>query len=124
MPPERRIPLVVERRGDAVVVHRPHIVVADVLLARPHNLDGIGDVFGDSDRLFDRVDFEAATEPTAKILVVHRDPLRWQSGELRCDLLRPCRDLRAHPDLAAIRPHGDSRIERFHRACRSSSHPG
>ena len=104
----------VQGRGHAVIVERPVDVVLDVLLAGPDHLHRALDLLGDLHRLGDAVDLQPAAEAAAEQVIVDLDLVQRQAGDLRCRRLRAGQDLRAHPDVAAIRAHVHRAVHRLH----------
>ena len=104
----------VQRRGHAVVIERPIDVVLDVLLAGPDHLDRAIDLPGDLHRLGDAVDLQPAAEAAAEQVIVDLDLLQRQAGHLRRRRLGAAQNLRAEPDVAAIRAHMHRAVHRLH----------
>src|SRR5207248_7403640 len=87
--PGRRTAFRVEGALDAVEELRPVVAAADVVLARPHRLDGnprgLGDLHGLADEI--RGGRRAASEAAAEERRVDGDVLRRDAGDLRSDHL-------------------------------------
>ena len=108
----------VDHRGNAIVIHRPHTIVTNILLARPHHLERIANLFGKRHRLLDLVGFQTSTNAAAEILVMQHDLVFGQPRNFRGSADDARRHLRARPDLAFVDSHEDGRVQRFHRGMR------
>ena len=96
------------------MVHRTHAIVTNVLLTRPDDLERIRHLLGQGQRLLDRIRFQASSEATAEILVVHDDLVFGQARDLCRRVENACRHLGAHPDFALVGSHEDGGVERLH----------
>ena len=72
-----------DARRQHVAIDRPIDVVLDVLFARLHDLDRAVDFRRDAHGLVDVIRFEPATEAAADQMIVDRDLLGRQAGDLR-----------------------------------------
>src|SRR4029453_7354851 len=95
-------PAVRQGCGDRVAVNGSVNVVLYVLFARPHDLNRTVNVPRNTDGTVDHVHLEPAPKATTDIVVVHDYSVDRNPGGFRCSLLRPCHDLRAGPDFAAV----------------------
>ena len=111
-------PAGVQSGGDTVEVVGTIVIVAQVFLARPHELDRVVHLLGDCGRHVDAVNVEPPAEGAAHELVVDDDFVGRQPGCRRHRVLCPHRHLRAHPDLGAIRLDVQRAIQRLHRRVR------
>jgi hypothetical protein len=71
MGPDRRTAVFVESRSEAVEVARAEAVVPNILLARPNDLQGVGHLLGEANRLLDRVRLESAAESSSNEMIVY-----------------------------------------------------
>ena len=94
----------------------------DILLARPHHLDGPVHLLGDANGLDHHVGLETAAEATADDLVVHDHFVERHAGGSGGGRLHPCRDLRAEPELAGARRQMHRAIHRLHGGVRQEGH--
>ena len=81
-------------------------------------LTGSFDLLGDQRGLHDEVELEPAPEAAAQQVIVNAHLLRLQPERLRDGLLRDGGDLRADPDIAAVRRHLHGAVHRLHRRVR------
>src|ERR1700758_3783954 len=77
-------------------------IVLDVFLARPDDLDGAVNVFGDLNGASDAVDFQPTAKPAADQVIVDHDFFQRQTRNPRRRGLGSPEDLAADPDLATI----------------------
>ena len=116
--PGDRHSFLVEAGGQPVEEIGPVHVVLDVLLARPHDLDGTVDLLGDLDGARDAIGLQPPAEPAADQMVVDHDLVQRQARGLRRRRLGARDGLGADPDLAAVLADMNRAVHRLHRRVR------
>jgi hypothetical protein len=114
MAPCHRQALRVETSRHAIVESGTIHIVLNVLLPRPDDLDRTVDLLPDGRGLRDEIHLEPPAEAAADQMVVDGDFLRRKSGDLGGHGLRPRNHLGADPDVAAVLPHVNGAVDRFH----------
>ncbi len=117
-----RDPSALQARPDDVVIGRPVDVVADVLLTRPHHLDGAVDLLGDPGRAVGHVRLQPPAEAAAQQMIVHGHLAFRQARSLGHRGMHPLNHLGADPHLGRGRRHMDRAVQRLHAGVRQQRH--
>src|SRR6202161_2092783 len=87
--------------------------ISHIVLASPHNLNGLADRPRDLDRLIDIVHLQAPSETSAQKSRVNMDGLRAEAERLDDVLQRCFRGLCRHPHFTGVLPNIRGTIHRF-----------
>src|SRR6202166_4445989 len=115
MGPDRGSAMLVQTCCESVEIAGAEAIVPDILLARPDDLQGIGDLFGETNGLFDRVRLEPAPKSSSDKMIVQGYLLDRKSRDPGRVLLSHHRRLSAYPNVAAVRADVNGRVDRLHR---------
>src|SRR5258708_36839101 len=103
MGPDQGSALFVQTRCEPVEIAGAEAIVPDILLARPDDLQGIGDLFGETNGLLDRVRLEPAPKSSSDEMIVQGHLLDRKSRDPGRVLLSHHRSLGSYPNVAAVR---------------------
>ena len=115
MGPDHGSALLVQTRCESVEIAGAEAIVPDILLARPDDLQGIGDLFGETNGLLDRVRLEPAPKSSSDEMIVQGHLVDRKSRDPGRMLLSYHGRLSAYPNVAAVRADVNGRIDRLHR---------
>src|SRR5260370_16566083 len=115
MGPDRGPALLVQTRCESVEIAGAEAIVPDILLARPNDLQRVGALLGKTNGLLDRIRLEPAPESSSDEMIVQGHLIDRKSRDPGRMLLRYHGCLSSDPDVAAVRPDVNGRIDRLHR---------
>ncbi|MNV30590.1 hypothetical protein D3C71_1218670 [compost metagenome] len=98
-----------------VEIGGPVIIVHDVLLAGPDDLDRIVCKLPEARGLLDRIDSQPTAETASNQVRMHDHFFDRQTDDFGSDEAGDLGHLRADPDVAAVRLHVDRRVDRLER---------
>src|SRR5258708_34585446 len=107
--------MLVQTCCESVEIAGAEAIVPDILLARPDDLEGIGGLFGQTNCLVDWGCLEPAPESSSDEMIVQGHLVDRKSRDPGRVLLSHRGRLSAYPNVAAVRPDVNGRIDRFHR---------
>ena len=115
MGPDHGSALLVQTCCEFVEIAGAEAIVPDILLARPDDLQGVGDLFGETNGLLDRVCLKPAPKSSSDEMIVQGHLVDRKSRDPGRVLLSYHGRLSAYPNVAAVRADVNGRIDRLHR---------